>query len=507
MGASIDHRSGITLVSDEITSRSASGLATDVGQRKLGASEVVTAFLERIERLNDALNAVCTRNEHALAEAETCDRRLRAGERPRLLEGVPFLAKDNLQTRGIRTTFGSMIYEHYVPDEDAIAVERLRAAGAILLGKTNTPEFAHDVNTTNRIFGTTRNPWNLRVTAGGSSGGTGAAVAAGLAPIGVGTDLGGSIRIPSAFCGTVGLRPVPGRVPVYPAEFGWDTLVEHVHGPMTRTVEDCGLMLAALAGPDDRDPSSLPAESHNYVEAARYAGRLDGRRVAYTRDLNGLVPVDPEVARLTAEAARSFEQLGAIVEEACFDVADVREIIAGTRGFGMVGRYADRLDAHRDRMTAQLINQVTDALKLDVRTITRAERLRTAYWHRVRAFLARYDYILTPTVSVPPFRLDQPLPTEIGGVPVERFYDVVLTTYAFSITGLPVMSVPCGLTSQGLPVGLQIVGRRLREDLVLEAAAAYAHSFPQHFQLPAFAEMDAARDAPLTVVTTGFSVR
>jgi len=226
MVASTGHRPGITFVNDEITSRSASGLAADVGQRKLGASEVVTAFLERIERLNGALNAVCTRNEHALAEAETCDKRLRAGKQPRLLEGVPFLAKDNLQTRGIRTTFGSMIYERYVPDEDAVAVERLRAAGAILLGKTNTPEFAHDVNTTNRLFGTTRNPWNLRVTAGGSSGGTGAAVAAGLAPIGLGTDLGGSIRIPSAFCGTVGLRPVPGRVPVYPAEVGWDTPVQ-----------------------------------------------------------------------------------------------------------------------------------------------------------------------------------------------------------------------------------------------------------------------------------------
>jgi amidase len=493
-------------MSDEITRRSASDLAADIGGRTLAATEVVAAFLRQIERLDPAVNAVCTRNEQALAEAEACDRRLRAGARPRLLEGVPFVVKDILPTRGLRTTFGSMIYEHHIPDEDAVAVERLRAAGAILLGKTNTPEFAHDVNTTNRIFGTTRNPWNLNTTAGGSSGGTGAAVAAGMAPIGLGTDLGGSIRIPSAFCGTVGLRPVPGRVPVYPSEFGWDTLVEHVHGPMTRTVEDCGLMLAVLAGPDDRDPSSLPAEPRDYAKAARYAGRLDGRRVAYTRDLNGLVPVDREVARLTAEAAAAFQQLGALVEEACFDVADVRDVIAGTRAFGMVGRYADRLEAHRDRMTAPLINQVTDALRLDVRTITRAERLRTTYWHRVRAFLEHYDYILTPAVSVPAFRLDQPLPTEVGGVPVERFYDVFLTTYAFSVTGLPAMSVPCGFTSQGLPVGLQIVGHRLREDLVLEAAAAYALACPQHFRPPAFAEIDAAK-APATVVTAGFNVR
>lgn len=493
-------------MSDDILRKSAAEIAADVAARRLSAAEVTRAFLARIERVNPAVNAICTPSPRALDDAAAGDRRLRAGEPPRPLEGVPFVVKDILQTAGLRTTFGSMIYEHHVPDEDAIAVERLRAAGAILVGKTNTPEFAHDVNTTNKLFGTTRNPWNLNATAGGSSGGTGAAVAADMAPLGLGTDLGGSIRIPSAFCGTVGLRPVPGRVPVYPSDFGWDTLVEHVHGPMTRTVADCGLMLAALAGPDDRDPSSLPAEAHDYVKAARDAGRLDGRRIAYTRDLNGLVPIDPEVARLTAEAARSFERAGAVVEEACFDVADVREIIAGTRGFGMVARYADRLDVHRDRMTAQLINQVTDALALDVRTVTRAERMRTSYWHRVRAFFERYDYLLTPTVSVPAFRLDRPLPAEIGGVAVARFYDVFLTTYAFSITGLPAMSVPCGLTSAGLPVGLQIVGRRLREDRVLEAGAAYARLSPQHFQPPAFAEMDAVAEAP-TVVTTGFKIR
>jgi amidase len=494
-------------MSEDIVRTSAADLAAGIAAKRLSATEVTRTFLERIAQLNPAVNAVCTVNPRALEDAAECDRRLRAGGHPRTLEGVPFVVKDILQTAGLRTTFGSMIYEHHVPDEDALSVARLRTAGAILIGKTNTPEFAHDVNTTNKIFGTTRNPWNLGTTAGGSSGGTGAAVAAEFAPIGLGTDLGGSIRIPSAFCGTVGLRPVPGRVPVYPADFGWDTLVEHVHGPMTRTVEDCGLMLAALAGPDDRDPASLPAESRDYGKAACYAGRLEGRRVAYTRDLNGLVLVDPEVARLTAEAARAFERLGAIVDDACFDVADVREIIAGTRGFGMVARYADRLEVHRDRMTPQLINQVTAALELDVRTITRAERLRTSYWHRVRAFLERYDYILTPTIPVPAFRLDRPLPTEIGGVPVERFYDVFLTTYAFSITGLPVMSVPCGFTSQGLPVGLQIVGRRLREDSVLEAAAAYARACPEHFRPPVFAEMDAAKDATATVVTTGFSVR
>lgn len=493
-------------MSEDVVRKSATELAADVAGKRLSATEVTRAFLERIARLNPAVNAVCTVNPRALEDAAECDRRLGAGERPRPLEGVPFVVKDVIQTAQLRTTFGSTIHEHLVPGEDAVSVARLRAAGAVLLGKTNTPEFAHDVNTTNKIFGTTRNPWNLRTTAGGSSGGTGAALAADLAPIGLGTDLGGSIRIPAAFCGISGIRPVPGRVPVYPTDFGWDTLVAHVHGPMARSVADLGLMLAVLAGPDDRDPSSLPAPAHDYATAAAGGRSVAGRRVAYTRDLNGLVPVDREVARLTREAAGAFEGLGCVVEEDCFDVADVREIIAGTRGFGMVARYADRLETFRDQMTPQLINQVTDALRLDVRAVTRAERLRTAYWQRVRAFLERYDYILTPTVGVPAFHIDRPLPSEVGGATVERFYDVFLTTYAFSVTGLPAASVPCGFTAAGLPVGLQIVGRRLREDLVLEAAAAYALACPQHLARPPRIDPDAAREIRDAVVTTGFDI-
>ena len=207
---------------------------------------------------------------------------------------------------------------------------------------------------------------------------------------------------------------------------------------------------------------------------------LKGRRVAYSADLNGLFPVDGEVGELTRRAAQDFEALGCTVEEASFDAADLKEIIAGTRGFGMVARYADRLEVHADKMTTQLIGQVTDALKLDVRTITNAERLRTRYWHRVRTFMERFDYILTPTVGAPPFRLDEPLPDTVGGRPVGRYYDVFFAVYAFSVTGLPAMSVPCGFTRSGLPVGLQIVGRRLREDRVLEAAAAYAALRPEH---------------------------
>jgi len=471
-------------MSEEIVRKSAAELAADVTGKRLSATDVISAFLERIEHLNPAVNAVCTLSPRALDDAAECDRRLRAGERPRPLEGVPFVVKDILQTAGLRTTFGSMIYEHHVPDEDAVSVARLRAAGAILVGKTNTPEFAHDVNTTNKIFGTTRNPWNLQTTAGGSSGGTGAAVAADLAPIGLGTDLGGSIRIPSAFCGTVGLRPVPGRVPVYPSDFGWDTLVEHVHGPMAKTVGDLGRMLAVLAGPDDRDPSSIPLQGYDYIQAARGDRSLRGRRVAYSPDLNGLVPVDPEVARLVLAAVHRLEELGCVVEEDCFDVSDFRDIRAGTRAFGMLARYADYVEPYGHVMTPALSRQITEALRVDVRTVTQAERKRTAYWHRVRRFLEKYDYIVTPTVGAPAFRLDQPMPSMLGDRKIERFRDVFSFCYAFSITGLPVASIPCGFTAERLPVGLQIVGRRLREDAVLEAAAAYAAASPEHFTWP-----------------------
>ena len=490
----------------EIADRSAVELAADVRARKLSARDVVAACLARIEETNGVLNAVCTLNPAALADAEAADRRLAAGTPARPLEGIPFLVKDVIPTRGIRTTYGSKLHEHLVPDEDAVSVERLKAAGGILLGKTNTPEFATDVYTTNAIFGPTRNPWDARTTAGGSSGGSGAAVAAGMAPVALGTDFGGSVRLPAAFCGIVGLRPAPGRIPVYPADFAWDTLVAHVHGPMTRTVEDTALMFAALAGPDDRDPTSLPADGVDYAAAGRPRATLAGRRLAWCGDLGGLVPVDPEVMRVATKAARALEALGALVEDVAFDASDLKDIIAGTRAFAMTARFAALVEAHGARMAEALVRQVTDARAFDVQAVARAERMRSAYYHRVRTLLERYHHVLTPTAGVPAFRIDRPLPAEIGGRPVERFYDAFLFTYAFSVTGLPVLSIPCGFTSSGLPVGLQIVGRRLREDTVLGAAAAMAAAAPDHFRRPPLDRLPAASDLHDDLRTSGFSL-
>ena len=485
----------------------ATAIAADVSARKIMARDVVRACLARIEKTNAVLNAVCTLNPAAMADAEACDRRLASGAPARLLEGVPFLVKDVIPTRGVRTTYGSRLCEALVPDEDAASVARLKAAGAVLLGKTNTPEFATDVHTTNPLFGPTRNPWDARTTSGGSSGGSGAAVAAGMAPLALGTDFGGSVRLPAALCGIVGLRPSPGRVAQHPTEYAWDTLVSHVQGPMTRTVEDAGLKLAALAGPDDRDPTSLPAAPCDYAEAARTPASMAGMRLAWCPDLGGLVPVESEVVRIAAAAARAFTALGAIVEEDAFDASDLREVIGGTRAFAMIARYADHVERDGDRMTAPLRNQVAAADAFDVRAVARAERRRSAYYQRVRAFLERHDFILTPTAGITAFRIDQPLPTTIGGRAVERYYDALLFTYAFSVTGLPVISVPCGFTSHGLPVGLQIVGRRLRDDAVLATAAALAAVTPEHYRRPPLDRLPAPGTLGGDLVTPGFSLR
>jgi amidase len=489
-----------------ITSLTAVEIAQAVASRKLSACEITAAFLARIGDLNPTIKAVCTLNPAALADAAACDKRIAAGEPARPLEGVPVLVKDNLETKGLRTTFGSRLLADHVPNEDAIAVERLRAAGAVLLGKTNTPEFAHDVNTSNFLFGTTRNPWNLMVTAGGSSGGSGAAVAAAFAPLAVGTDLGGSIRIPASFNGLVGIRPAPGRVPFYPTDFAWDTLVPHLVGPLATTVADAALMLSVMAGPDDRDPISLSAAGADLVAAADGHACISGRKIALCLDFGGVVPLDGEVAGLSRRAAARLEALGCHVEEIAFDASDLAEIVAGTRSFGMVARYAERYDRHKEEMTQQLRNQIEAALQMDVRSIVRAERLRTGYWRRIADLMTRYDHLVTPACGAPPFRLDAPLPDRVGGHKVARFYDVFLATYAFSVVGLPIVSLPSGTTAAGLPVGIQLVARHRREDMALEAAAAYAGRFADLFVRPAI-DLSSALPIPSMLPSPGMVLR
>ena len=464
----------------ELWQLSAGNLVDLVASREVSVTQVVKAFVDRIERTNPTINAIVTFiPEKALAAAAAADRRLAGGGSVRPLEGVPFTVKDVIPTEGVRTTYGSPIFQDLVPDEDAISVERLNANGAILVGKSNTPEFAYDplCNAQNAIFGTTRNPWDVNRTAGSSSGGAAAGIAAGMTPLGIGSDWGGSARGPSAFCGTVGLRPSPGRVPVYPHEarsgFAWDFPVEHVHAPMARVVGDVGRLLNAMAGPDDRAPASLPREPHDYAAAAGGESTLKGRRIAYSHHLGGVLPVDSEVADLTRRAAAQFEQLGCVVEEASPDFSELLAAIAATRSLGLVLRYGDYLNEHRDKLSTSLIRQVETALSADLVTVARGEKMRTTLWHRLRRFFATYDHLLSPTWGMPAFRIDIPFESKLNGVQVANVFDCLHFTYAMGLLGLPAISVPCGRTGDGLPVGLQIGGRRLGEVSILEAAAAY----------------------------------
>jgi amidase len=450
--------------------------------RKASPLEVMQAVLARIDALNPTLNAYVTvAREPALAAARAATAALKRRRTLPPLHGVPVSIKDLTPTKGLRTTYGSKVFADHVPDADALIVERLRAAGAIVVGKTNTPEFGAGGNTFNAVFGATRNPWDPRLTCGGSSGGAAVALATGMGPLAQGSDLGGSLRMPAAFCGVVGFRTTPGLVPAYPKDLAWDLL--SVTGPMARTVGDTALMLSVVAGPDDRAPISYAVDTRELTRAVR-APSVKGWRVAWTPDLDGLLPVDDEIVRVAGGARGVFRTLGARVEAACPSFREVDEIVLGTRGLSMVALHADKLPRWKSEMQKGLVWNIEQGLALTSRAIARAERLRTDLWHRVRAFMERYDLLILPTTAVPPFPVEQPYPTEINGKPTQHYIQWAYLTYGITVTGLPVISVPCGFTARGLPVGLQIVGRRRQEAAVLRAAAAFEAAAPWAGRLP-----------------------
>ncbi len=451
-------------------------LARLIRSRKVSPLEVTRAVLARIERVNPSVNAYCTvAADRALAAARAATSALgrRAAVGP--LHGVPVSIKDLTPTKGIRTTWGSKIFEHHVPEADALVVERLRAAGAIVLGKTNTPEFGAGANTFNAVFGATRNPWNLALTCGGSTGGGAVALATGMGPLAQGSDHGGSLRVPAAFCGVVGLRPSPGLVPVYPRALGWDSY--SVEGPMARTVADVALMLSAIAGPDPRSPISYPIDGRALLAAVQRPS-VKGVRVAWGGDL-GITPVDTEILRITSRAATGlFRELGARVESAHPDLDGLLNVVLVSRGARMVAYHGDKLEKWRDVMQKNLVANIEYGLRLTAGDIGRCERRRTELLHRTRAFFDHHDFIVTPTVALPPFPVEVTHPTEIDGRPMNNYVEWLLLTYAFSVLGLPAISIPCGFTRAGLPVGLQIAGRWRDDAGVLRAAAAVEAAAP-----------------------------
>jgi aspartyl-tRNA(Asn)/glutamyl-tRNA(Gln) amidotransferase subunit A len=451
----------------------ATELAALIRKKKVSPVEVIDAVLDRIARVNPKLNAFVTLTDaEARRAAKVAERALtRKGAKLGPLHGVPFSVKDLVITRGVRTTFGTPLYRDNVPTEDAPMVERMKAAGAIMLGKTNTPTFGWIGATHNLVFGPTRNPWNLQRTPGGSSGGASAAAAAGLGPLHIGTDGGGSIRIPASCTGIFGLKASFGRIPAYPASGAWS--LSHI-GPMTRTVADAALMLNVCAGPDERDQTSLPAARVDYVKAL--SGNVKGLRVAYSDDLGFAEAVDPEVRAVCAKAARAFRELGCRVDEVRLRWPSPSDCWSEIFCGGIATRMAPYMD-RRNEIEPGLYRIIEATLKNPPTKYVQAWFDRLAWWEHPRRLFETYDLLLTPTIACPPFQVGLDNPTEVAGKPVPA-YAWIPFTFPFNMTGQPASSVPCGFTKDGLPIGLQIVGRRFDDVTVLRASAAFERARP-----------------------------
>lgn len=454
---------------DQICSLTAVELAALIRAKQLSAREAMSAHLRRIERANPKVNAIVTLvAEQAMENARLADEAQGRGEALGPLHGLPVAHKDLFETAGIRTTFGSPLFRDNVPAQDALPVARIKRAGAIALGKTNTPEFGAGSQTFNTVFGATRNPYGLTKTCGGSSGGSAVSLACGMVPLADGSDAGGSLRNPAAFCGVVGLRPAPGRVPEMAIGNAWFTL--SVAGPMARTVADAALLLSVMAGPDPRCPISIAEPG------SRFAGNLDrdfrGTRVAWFRNLGG-VPFDRRILEVVNAQRSVFEDLGCVVEEAEPDFSGADEAFNTLRAWGFLTVLGDLARLRSDQVKETILWEVARGAKLTASELARAESLHTAVWHRMRIFLEKYDYFILPTTQVPPFDVDQPYVTEIEGARMESYIDWMKSCYWISILETPSISVPCGFTPEGLPVGIQIVGRHRDEWSVLQMGRAF----------------------------------
>jgi amidase len=456
-------------VVSDICQLSAVEIARLLRAKELSARDVMRAHLAQIERLNPVVNAIVTlAADQAMERAADADERIARGEAVGPLHGLPIAHKDLQPTRGMRTTFGSPLFHDFIPTDDSLLVERVRAAGAIAVGKTNTPEFGAGSQTFNPVFGSTLNPYDLSKTCGGSSGGAAVALACGMLPLADGSDMGGSLRNPASFCGVVGLRPSPGRVPAWPAAAAWSTL--SVEGPMARSVADVALLLSAIAGPDSRSPIALSDRGGMF--AAPLDRDFKGVRVAWWIDLGGL-PVDPRVRHAVDAQRGVFESLGCLVEDAEPDFADFDEVFKSLRAVAFLTGVAERVGAHRDRVKETIRWELERAERLTAPDLAGAEVRRTALYHRMRQFMARYEFFVLPVAQVPPFDVDQPYVTEIEGVRMETYIDWMKSCYFISVVGNPAISVPCGVTPEALPIGLQIVARHQDDWGLLQIAHAF----------------------------------
>ena len=461
----------------------ATEMAGLIRRKKLSARETLDAHFKQIERVNPKVNAIVTLvAEQATEKARQADEAQAHGAALGPLHGLPIAHKDLVETAGIRTTFGSRIFKDYVPTHDAILVERIRKAGAICLGKTNAPEFGAGSQTFNAVFGATKNPHDLTKTCGGSSGGAAVSLACGMIPIADGSDSGGSLRNPASFCDVVGFRTAPGRVAHAAVGNAWSTIA--VSGPMARNVPDLALLLSVMAGPDPRCPISITEPG------SRFTGNLErsfkGVRVAWFKDMDG-IPFDPRVLSAVNAHRKVFESLGCIVEEAEPDWTGALAGYDTLRAWGYASSQAENVRLHRDLVKDTIQWEVARGSKLSAADIEHAHTRRSKAWDNMRIFQEKYEYFITPTSQVPPFDVTQPYPTEVAGVKMSTYIEWMKSCMMISALENPSLSIPCGFTEEGLPIGLQIVGRHRDEWSVLQLAHAFEQATPGTRRKPAIA--------------------
>ncbi|MFC6086689.1 amidase [Sphaerisporangium aureirubrum] len=434
--------------------------------RQIGAAELTEAHLRRIDEVNGAVNAVVTVvADRAMAEARELDRDLARGVWRGPLHGLPIAFKDLTDTAGIRTTYGSQLFADHVPREDALVVRRARAAGAVTLGKTNTPEFGTGSHTVNEVFGATRNPYDLTRSAGGSSGGAAAALASGMVALADGSDMGGSLRNPASFCNVVGLRPTPGRVPDSSRTAAWFTL--GVAGPMARTVADAALLLSVIAGFAPTSPFAIREDGSAF--AGPLEPGVEGMRIAWSPDLGGL-PVDPRTAEVTARAPAVLTGLGAKVEQVDLKLTDAEDAFRVYRGWQYAATYGD---LPSDLLGPNVAWNVEQGKKVTAADLARAEKLRSRLFQKMNRFFDTYDLLIAPVSQVPPFPVEDPYVTEIAGTPMPDYLAWMRSAYWISVLHAPAASVPCGFTAEGWPVGVQMIARPFEDLTVLRAAHAF----------------------------------
>jgi amidase len=455
---------------------SARDQAAAVRRREISARELLDLHLDRIAERNPELNAIVSLDEErARSGAALADEQLASGAEVGALHGLPFAFKDTHEVAGWRTTYGSPLFADHVPEQDELIVERIRAAGVVVVGRTNVPEFAAGSHTFNRLFGLTRNPVDPSRSAGGSSGGAACALASGMVPLAEGSDMGGSLRNPASFCGVVGLRPSLGRVPEWPTANLWDTT--SVGGPMARDVGDLALLLSVIAGPDPRSPVALGDPGASF--APPLSGSLSGLRVALSVDLGGAFEVDDEVAAVVASSAAVFAGAGAEVRAAHPDLAEAEDTFRTLRAWRFQTAFGDLLREQPDAFKPALADNIRAGEHLTGADVARAHAQRTALSDRMREFFTAYDVLVLPAAQVPPFPADQEYPTEINGRPMASYLDWMRAAYFITVTGCPAISLPCGHTADGLPIGVQVVAAHGRDRFLLEVAAAFETALDQ----------------------------